>query len=152
MRKKYRLHFAIVLLLDIVSALSARYAFESGSTLFLILSMVSLSMAGYFFIKLMQEEVGIVVNITWVALGTINVTVASWLAFGEKISWMQGLAMAVIVTGLTLMEYCAPDEEPAKEAVKTQAIIEAERLEKGSSIKIESIGLKKKKQTSINHS
>lgn len=106
----YRFQFFVVLILDVVSALTARYAFESGRFLMLLISIFSLALAGYFFIKLMQQRVGIVVNITWIALGTINVTVASWIVFAERINWMQGLAMAVIVTGLMIMEYFAPDE------------------------------------------
>lgn len=112
MRKKYHLHFAAVLCLDILSALTARYAFNSESTLFLIISMLTLATAGYFFIKLMEDEVGIIVNATWIALGTINVTLASYLVFGEKITWLQGLGMAFIVIGLILTDYYSPKELP----------------------------------------
>lgn len=110
MRKRYRLHFAAVLILDIVSALTARHAFNTDSNLFLIFSMLSLALAGYFFIRLMEDEVGIIVNATWIALGTMNVTIASFLVFGEKISWLQGLGMALIVTGLILTDYFSPKE------------------------------------------
>ena len=111
----YKIHFAIVLILDVVSALSARHAFNSDSLLFLVISIVSLSVAGYFFIRLMQDEVGIIVNATWVALGAMNVTLASFFVFGETLSWIQILGMTLIVTGLILVEYFAPPETSAPE-------------------------------------
>jgi len=105
---RYRIHLPIVLMLDVVSALSARFAFESGHWFFLMVSIVSLSLAGYFFICLMQDEVGIIVNATWVALGAMNVTLASYLVYGESITWLQGLAMVLIVLGLIFVEYFSP--------------------------------------------
>ncbi len=125
--KKYRVHFAIVLIMDVVSALTARSAFESGSTILLIFSMLSLSIAGYFFIQLMKDGVGIILNVTWVALGTINVTVAGYLAFGETISFFQGIGMAVIVSGLILTEiYAPPDADETFESFGAPKMVDTE--------------------------
>jgi multidrug transporter EmrE-like cation transporter len=108
---KYGYRLILVLLFDFSSAMNARFAFESGSTLFLFFSMASLVAAGYFFIRLMENNVGIIVNAVWIALGAITVTVGGYLLFGEKISWMQGVGMAVIVVGLILMEvYSTPED------------------------------------------
>lgn len=112
----YRLHFILVLFFDLSSATTARYAYNSGELVFVFLSMLSLAGAGYFFIKLMEDEVGILVNALWIALGAINVTVASYFLFDEKISLLQGLGMAFVVTGLILTQVYAPS--PSTEVKK----------------------------------
>lgn len=107
----------IVLILDVVSALTARYSYNIDSDFYLIISMVSLAMAGYFFMQLLNHKVTIIVNAIWIALGTINVTIASYLVFNEALSWMQVIGMSVIVIGLILIEAFAPDEEPQTESL-----------------------------------
>ena len=86
--------------------------------------MGSLAVAGYFFMKLLEEEVGILVTITWIALGTINVTVAGWIVFGEKLSWFQAVAIATIVTGLILIEVCGRKKELALATAKEKKVEE----------------------------
>lgn len=107
----YRFTFFIVLLADVVSALSARLAYDQNSALYLWISVFSLMLAAYFVIRLMEYRSGILVNISWLALGTINVTLASYFAFGERISLSQGLAMLLIVFGLALMEFFSHSEQ-----------------------------------------
>lgn len=104
----YRLHFIIVLTMDVSNSLSARQAFNTGSLFFLILSMICLAVAGYFFIRLMEDQVGIIVNATWIALGATSVTVASYFVYGEMISWLQAFGMLLIVTGIIMTEYYSP--------------------------------------------
>lgn len=111
MKSSYRLHFAAVLILDVLNSLTARYAFETKSNFFLVISIISLILAGYFFIRLLQDRVGIIVNATWIALGTTSVTLASYLIYNEKITWLQALGMAFVVIGIIVTEYYSPAEE-----------------------------------------
>lgn len=106
----YRLHFIVVLAMDVSNSLSARQAFNTGSLFFLILSMICLAVAGYFFIRLMEDQVGIIVNATWIALGTTSVTVASYFVYGEVITWLQAMGMLLIVAGIIMTEYYSPKE------------------------------------------
>lgn len=99
------LKFIPLLILDVVSALAARYSYNNGDFLFLVIAMASLAVAGYLFMKLLSENVTIVINAIWVALGAINVTLASYLVFGETISLLQGAGIALIVFGLVVIDY-----------------------------------------------
>lgn len=103
--------FIGALIVDVVSAMTGRLAFDYQSSFFLAISMLSLAAIGYFFIRLMKEYVSIILNVTLLALGAINVTVFSFLFFNERITWFQGLGMAVIVIGLILIQVYAPKEE-----------------------------------------
>lgn len=120
----HKIRFAIVLALDIASALSARQAFNQDSAFFMALSVITLTLAGYFFIQLMKGRVGMIVNITWVALGTMNVTLASYLVFGETVTAVQGLGMVLIVAGIILTEFFGNSDskktEPQKRLAKAQ--------------------------------
>lgn len=108
MMQNYRIHFFFVLIFDAVSALTARQAFNTGKFSFTILAVVSLIFAGYFFMRLMEDEVGIIVNAIWIALGAINVTLASYFLFNEKLTWSQVAGMVVIIIGLILTQVYAP--------------------------------------------
>ncbi len=107
---RYYLTFILVLALDVTNSLTARYAFNNGSRLFLILSILSIMIAGYFFIRLMDKKVGIVVNATWIALGTASVTVATFLVYNERLIVFQGLGMGEIVFGVVIRDLSVPPE------------------------------------------
>lgn len=106
--QRYRIHFLFVLFFDACSALLGRQAYNSHQLSFAFLTVISLMFAGYFFMKLMEDEVGIIVNALWIALGAINVTVASYFVFGEKLTVFQFLGMFIIIVGLILTQVYAP--------------------------------------------
>lgn len=111
--------FVLIVVLDVVSALTARQAYNAESVVFLILSIASITLAGWLFIKLLNERVTIVVNAVWIALGAINVTLASYLVFGETLTWLQAVGMATIVAGLITIELTNSSEEEEIHTSKT---------------------------------
>lgn len=119
-RKSFYLCFAVVLVLDVVSALSARQAYNTESTFYLLVAMLSLAAAGYFFIKLLDAKVTIIINAIWIALGSINVTIASYLVFGETLTWTQVAGMVITILGLIFLEMFAPNEEESDKPVTEQ--------------------------------
>jgi len=108
---KFYFIFIFLILLDLITVLSARYAYNENNSLFLLFSILSLTMAGYLFIKLLKYELTVVLNILWIAFSTLVVTIFSYFFFNESISLMQGGGMLTIVFGLFLIELYA-DPEP----------------------------------------
>lgn len=106
----YYLKLISVLALDVVSALTARQAYNTDSLFFTILAMASLALAGYFFIKLLDEHVTVIINSIWIALGSINVTLAGFLVFGEKVTKIQIFGMVITIAGLIFLDLFAPNE------------------------------------------
>lgn len=96
--------FIVIVILDVISALAARYAFNHDSLIFMIISITSIPLAAYFFMSILPERITIVVNAIWIALGSINVTLASYLVFGEKITLKQAMGMLIIILGLITIE------------------------------------------------
>lgn len=115
MLKKYSLTIAsvifnlsILLVLDLIMALLARFAFDEGSTLALIGSMITIIIAAHFFMKLLKNQVTAILNALWIGLGTVLVTIASYLIFDESITTQQLLAMIIVVIGVALVGYESP--------------------------------------------
>ncbi len=107
-RDKFVGKLVVVLAMDVVSALSARVAYNSESLFLTVIAMLSLSIAGYFFIRLLNENITIVVNAIWIALGSINVTFASYIVFGEKLTSSQILGLVITITGLIILNTAKP--------------------------------------------
>ncbi len=99
------INISIIVVLDLVTALMARYAYNEGETWAVIVSMLALTLAGYFFIKTLETHVTALLNAIWIGLGTTLVTISSFFIFGEIISTSQGLALITIVIGLALVGY-----------------------------------------------
>ncbi len=110
----YRFNLIMVLMLDLLRALAARYAYNTENMVFVAISALSMMGAGFFFIRLMKEEVGIIANALWIALGVVDITLASYFLFGEKLSLLQGAGMTTIVIGLIMTQAYAPAHRAKK--------------------------------------
>lgn len=92
-----------ILSFDVLSAVFGRFYEQTLELPYAILSILSLILAGYGFIMTLQNRVTILMNALWIALGTLNVTLASYLLFGETLNWTQGIGIILIVLGVILL-------------------------------------------------
>ncbi|PIQ79127.1 hypothetical protein COV81_03100 [Candidatus Peregrinibacteria bacterium CG11_big_fil_rev_8_21_14_0_20_41_10] len=100
----FYLYLIIIICLDVITALSARQAFESGNLWFLLLAIISLTIAGSVFIKTLSYRSTAIVNVLWIGLATLFVIFASYLAFHEIPTTTQAIGMAIILAGIITME------------------------------------------------
>ena len=101
----FYLNLLIIIILDLVSVLSIRNAYENENLIFLIIGIICLGLAGYFFIKILNHGITVVLNALWIAMSSILVAIAGYLLFDEEISLTQGIGMAIVVIGVIASNY-----------------------------------------------
>jgi len=100
----FRFYLLTLILLDVTTAIFARYSFITNSNIFIFFSILSLTTAGYIFMKTLNFKQTAIVNAIWIALGSILVSITSYILFDEALTIIQIAGMAIIIIGLIIME------------------------------------------------
>jgi len=125
---KFYFNLAVLILMDLIMAMSARMAHNTGNNWYLVISIGAICFAGYLFIKLLNNKITAVLNLIWIGCGTVLITLAGYFIFGEKLTYTQGAGMLLIFGGLIMMEVFAEETEAA--VACNSDVIEMESAEK----------------------
>jgi len=96
--------FLLLSVVDVGAVISGRYYVFSKNKLFLIISLVCFGFSAYLFYLLMAFKSTAIVNLLWVSLSTIFISMISYFLFKEKITWGQSVGMFFIILGIIIME------------------------------------------------
>jgi len=96
-------YVTIVALLDAVAIISAKYWQITKQPAYVVLTVASFALAGFFFARSLQYEGMAITNIIWMALSTLCITSVGYFFFRETITTLQFVGIATIVTGLVLV-------------------------------------------------
>lgn len=104
MKKSFYLNLLILVALDVVTALTARWAHESGEIWPVAISILAICFAAPIFMKLLKEEVTAIVSVLWIGGGVLAVAITSFLIFDEVLSGQQIIGMVLMAVGLVLTQ------------------------------------------------
>ncbi|MEK7145949.1 MAG: SMR family transporter [Patescibacteria group bacterium] len=104
MKKKFYLNLSLIIFLDVVTALTARLAYEIDEWWPVVISVLAICFAAPIFMKLLKEEVTAVVSILWIGGGVLAVAITSFFVFDETLSTQQILGMLLMAVGLVLTQ------------------------------------------------
>jgi len=89
--------------LDVIAVIAARYYVEKKRNYILMISLICFSLSVLVFEELLQFSVTAVINILWVSLSNIFITILCYFLFKEKINRKQALGMVAILAGVLLV-------------------------------------------------
>lgn len=96
---------ALITLLDLVAAISAKFWSINKNPLLLLATILLFGGAGAIFALSLRENGMAIVNILWIALSAVAVTIAGIFMFKENIALIQMAGIAVVIVGLILINY-----------------------------------------------
>ena len=95
----------LVALLDIAGMVSAKYWSLSKNNWWLVLTVLTFSLAGIFFTLALRYQGLAITNILWTALATIGITSLGYFVFKEQISTLQFVGIGTILLGFILVNW-----------------------------------------------
>ncbi|MFA6918315.1 MAG: EamA family transporter [Candidatus Gracilibacteria bacterium] len=96
-------HIVLITIMDLTGILSAKYWSINKNPIFLMLTVLCFGCAGFVFARSLRYEGMAIMNIIWMALSIIFVTIAGYFIFKEEIAPIQIAGMVVITIGLVLV-------------------------------------------------
>ncbi|MCK9186138.1 SMR family transporter [Candidatus Gracilibacteria bacterium] len=102
---KFYLLIAAINALDLAAVISAKFWSINKNPIFLALTILCFGGAGLFFALSLKYEGMAVANILWIAISVILITFVGYFFFKENISIIQFLGIALIMTGLVLVNW-----------------------------------------------
>ncbi len=99
----YLLIFCIAVL-DASAILCSRFYHEYKQNWMLAFALSLFAASGFVYVKLLAYAVTAVINIIYIGLSTITVTVVCYFLFKEKLNWQQIIGILLIVTGITFLK------------------------------------------------
>lgn len=97
------LHIAVIIILDIIASITAKYYSLTKHPLLLVATFIVLGSAGVVFAKSLKYEGVAITNILWIACSIIAVTLIGYLYFNENITGIQMAGIVVIILGLVMV-------------------------------------------------
>lgn len=99
--------FAVLLILltlfDIIAVISARYHVEKKRQAFRWISFLFFGLSVWIAMQMMEFRSTAIVNLLWVSLSTVFITITCYFLFGERINRWQGLGMILIMVGMAFL-------------------------------------------------
>lgn len=100
---KFYLLIAAINTLDLAAIISAKLWSINKNPIFLIITVLGFAGAGFFFALSLKYEGMAIANILWIVLSVILVTFVGYFFFKETIGVLQFIGIALIMTGLVLI-------------------------------------------------
>ncbi|PIQ79128.1 hypothetical protein COV81_03105 [Candidatus Peregrinibacteria bacterium CG11_big_fil_rev_8_21_14_0_20_41_10] len=100
---KFAILLSILTILDIIAVMSARYYVEKKRVGYLVLSLAGFATSGYLFYLLMGYSITSIINLLWVSVSTVIITLLGYLIFKEKVTIGQGIGMALVIIGMVIL-------------------------------------------------
>jgi multidrug transporter EmrE-like cation transporter len=97
------IHIVIINTLDLVGVILAKLWLIHRNPLLILGTMLAFGGAGYVFTKALRYEGMAIVNVLWISISVILVTIMGYFVFKENISITQFIGMGVILVGLILI-------------------------------------------------
>lgn len=97
------LHIAVIVVLDILAAIAAKYYNITKHPLLLVATFIALGSAGIVFAKSLKYEGMAIVNVLWIAFSIIFITLIGYIYFKETITGLQMAGIVVITLGLVMI-------------------------------------------------
>lgn len=101
-------HIVIINLLDLAGVFSAKYYSLSKNPWLLLLTTLFFAGAGFFFARSLRFEDVAIVNVLWITLSVLLVTLVGHFVFKEIITVQQWIGIFVILFGLALVTLKLP--------------------------------------------
>jgi len=101
---KLLIYLAAIAFFDLIAIMSAKFWNLKGNPWYMVISFFGFAMIGIFFSLSLKYETTAVLNVLWVAVSIILVTVFSYMLFKEPISLIQLIGFFVIIFGIILIE------------------------------------------------
>ncbi len=102
-----RLYFYLLLLIlfDLAGFIALKFWHLKHNKIFLTLGMLSFALAALFVALSLKFEGIAIVNIIWVAVSAITVTLVGYYGFKEPIALHQFIGIAIIIIGLIFVQW-----------------------------------------------
>ena len=100
---KFYLLIGTIALFDLLAVFFGKIALITGRSLYIALCCLSFAIAGYFFALSLKYENVAIVNVLWIALSIILVTLMGHFIFNEQLSRLDILGMAIVMVGVILL-------------------------------------------------
>ena len=101
----FYLYISTIAIFDLIAVVMVKMWHLKGNLLYLIASMIAFAVTAVFAGLSLKYEGIAIVNVLWVSLSTILVTIVGYYIFKESISIQQFIGMAIILLGLIIVEY-----------------------------------------------
>lgn len=101
----YYWYLAGLAILDLVGLTSAKFWYLKGHFFYLAISMACFALAAVMIAFSLRYQGVAIVNIIWMALSAILVTVAGYLIFKEPIALYQFIGILIILFGLIVVQW-----------------------------------------------
>ncbi|MBC8417958.1 MAG: multidrug transporter subunit MdtJ [Desulfobacterales bacterium] len=103
----------LAIITEVAGTLTMKYGSETGNYLGLAIMFVMIT-ASYWFLSIAIKKIPLAVAYgTWESIGLVLIAVFSFFLFGENLGILKILAIALVISGIVLMERntISPDEE-----------------------------------------
>ena len=97
------IYISIIAVLDLAASICAKMYAIKGSSIYMLGTIFFLGAAGFFFAKSLKFGGLAMVNITWIVLSVVIVSVASYFFFHESLSRIQILGIFISLIGMILV-------------------------------------------------
>ncbi len=102
---KLILYLAAIAVCDLIAIMSAKVWNIKGNNWYLAISILGFALTAVFFALALKYETTAVLNVLWVSISILLVTVFSYFFFKEPISLIQLIGFFVIIVGIILIEH-----------------------------------------------
>jgi len=99
------LYIATLAVFDLAAIILIKFWHLKGNIAYLLGGILSFAVTAFVMGLSLKYEGVAIVNILWVALSTILVTIVGYYFFKEPIALRQFIGIAIIIVGLIIVEY-----------------------------------------------
>ncbi len=102
---KFYLYLFCVAILDLIGMLSAKYFSLKNNYSYIIIAVLCFAAAAVFISLLLRYQTTPIINMLWVSVSTVLVTIFSYFLFKETLSIIQVTGMFIALIGVIMLEW-----------------------------------------------